>query len=108
MIHVDQNHTDSNQPIPADSTNIGSIHDSDNIHKIEKILASLEHSPVHASPIFTYESVIDPTSPPHDSLAESVTTKGITKPRKNPPNTVQNLPSDPDSDTSLSDSSSLD
>ena len=32
LIHVDLNRTNSIQPIPDDSTNIGSIHDSTNIH----------------------------------------------------------------------------
>ena len=58
-IHVYLNHTNSNQPIPADSTNIGSIHDSDDIRAIEQILASLVNYPVHTSPIFTYGSVSD-------------------------------------------------
>ena len=46
-IHVDPNHTNWNQPIPSDSTNIRSIHDSADIRAIEKILASSVHSPVH-------------------------------------------------------------
>ena len=39
-IHVDLNHTDSNQPITYDSTKIGSIHDLAHICAIEKILTS--------------------------------------------------------------------
>ena len=65
-IHIDTNHTDSNQPIPDNSTNIGSIHDSENIHAIDNILTSLVHSTVHASRIFNYGSASDPPSPPHD------------------------------------------
>ena len=38
LIHVDPNHTDSNQTIQSDSTNIRSIHDSYNIFAMEKIL----------------------------------------------------------------------
>ena len=56
------------------------------------------HSLVHLSPIFTYESASDPPSPPHISLSESVTPKGNTKPHNNPPNSVPNVPADPDSD----------
>ena len=61
------NHTELNQPIPDDSTNIGSIHDSDNICAMEKILASPINSTVYASPIINYGSESDPLSPPHDS-----------------------------------------
>ena len=70
------------------------------------ILASLVHSPVHASPIFTYGSTSDPPSLPHDSLAEIVTPKGNHKPRENPPNTVPNLPAELDPEPSWSDYSS--
>ena len=104
-IHVDPNHTSSNQPIPANSENIGSIHDSVSIRAIENILELPVHSPVHASPIFTYWSESDPPLPPHDSLAEGVTPKVTPKPHNNPPNRVPNVPSDPDSEPSLSDSS---
>ena len=38
LVHVDLNHTEYNQSIPDDLTNIGSIHDSYNICSIEKIL----------------------------------------------------------------------
>ena len=38
-INIDTNHTESNQPILADSKNIRSIHDSDDINAIENILA---------------------------------------------------------------------
>ena len=74
-IHVDMDHNNSNKPIPADLTNIVSIHDSDYIPAIENILASLVHSLVQASLIFTYGSAIEPPSSPHDSLEESVTPK---------------------------------
>ena len=108
MIHVDLNHTNSNKLNPSDSTNIRSIHDSDNIHAIEKILASPVHSPVQALPIFTDGSASDPASPPHDSSAESVTPKGNPNPNDNGPNIVPNVPADLDSDPSLSNSSSSD
>ena len=102
-IQFDTNHTDLNQPIPADLTYIISIHDSDYIHAIHKILASPVHSPVHASLIFTYGSTGDPTPPPHDTLTESVTPRDNPRPNKNPPNAVPNVPADPDSDPSSSD-----
>ena len=79
LIHADLNHTDSNQPIQENPTNIRSIHYSANIHAIENILASPVHYPVHASPIFICGSASDPTSPPHDSLVENVTPKGKRK-----------------------------
>ena len=75
-IHVGPCHTDSNQPIPADSTNIGSIHGSADIRAIGVILASPIYPLVPASPIFTYGSTSHPPSPSHDSPAESVTPKG--------------------------------
>ena len=58
-IHVDQNHTNFNLPVPYDSTRIVSIHDSDDIYAIEKILTSpvhLVYTPplIPASPIFLY------------------------------------------------------
>ena len=40
-IHIDPDHTDSNQPIPDDLKNTGSIHDLADICAIEKILTSL-------------------------------------------------------------------
>ena len=92
-IHVDPNHIGSNQPIPADLTNIGSIHDSDNICAIEKILQSPVHSTVHASQIFNYGSASDPRSSPHDSSAESVTPRGNAKPHGNPFNPAPTIPS---------------
>ena len=67
-IQVDLNHTHSNQPIPDDSINIVSSHDSDNICAIEKILASTVYYLVHSSRIFTYGSASEPPSPSHDSL----------------------------------------
>ena len=113
MIHVDPNHTNSNQAIPSDLTNIGSIHDSADIRAIENTLSSPVNlvytpSPVPASPIFTYGTVCDPRSSLYGSSVEIMTPKGNPTPYKNPPNPVPNVPSDPDSDTSFSDSSSLD
>ena len=61
---------------------------------------------VPAAQIFTYETS-DPPSPSHDSSSESVTPKGNPITRKDPPNPVPNVPSDPESNTSLSDSYSL-
>ena len=55
-VQVDINHNNSNQPMPVDLINIGSIHTSADICVIEKILASPLHSPVPASPIFSYRS----------------------------------------------------
>ena len=81
--------------------NIGSIHDSDDICAIEKILASPVHSPIHASRIFTYASARDPLSPLHESSVESVTHRGNPKSCNNPPNPVPNVPAESDSDPSL-------
>ena len=110
-IHVDTNHTDSNQPIPDNSKNIGSIHNLANICAIEKMLTSSVHllhtpSPVTDPPIFVYGTVSDPRSPPHDISAESMKHKVNPTPHNNPLNMVAKLPSDPDSDPSLSYSSS--
>ena len=69
-IYLHPDHNKSNQPIPYDLTNIGSIHHSDNIFEIENILAPPVHSPVHAPPIFNYGNASDPPSPPQDSSAE--------------------------------------
>ena len=80
-INVHPNHTNSNQLIPDNSTNIGSINYSANILAIEKILVSPVYSLVYASPIFTYGSASDPPSLPHDSSAESMTHKGNTTAR---------------------------
>ena len=71
-IQVYPNHSNSNEPIPENSTNIGSIHYSYRICAIEKMLSlpmHLVHTPslVPASPIFTYETAIDPPSPSHES-----------------------------------------
>ena len=66
-IHVDMNHNKSNQLSPCDSTNIGSIHDSDNIRSNENIFELPVHYPVHASPIFTYGSRSETPSPTHYS-----------------------------------------
>ena len=63
--------------------------------------------PVPASTIFSYGIPSDSPSPSHDSSLESVTPKGNIKPRNNPPNPVPNVPSDTDSDPSLSDYSPL-
>ena len=103
LIHVDQNHTKANQPVPDGSINTGSIHDSANMRAIEKILASPVHSLVPASPILLYGSTSDPPSPLHDTSAESVTPERNTKPHKNPPNLVPYVPDEPNSDPSLSD-----
>ena len=94
-----------NQPTPANSTNISSIHDSYDICAIEKISAMLVHSPVHSSPIFNYWNTSNPPSLPHYSSTESVTPKGIPTPHDNPPNPVPYVPADPDSDPGLSYSS---
>ena len=59
-IHIDTNHTNSNQTIPSDSKNIGSIHDSSDICAIEKILALLVHSTVPAPQIFLYGLQVTP------------------------------------------------
>ena len=113
MIHVDPNHTNSDQPIPADSTNIESIHDSADIHAIEnilKLLVKLVHTPtpVPASPIFLYGRASDPLSQLHDSAVEILTPKVNSLPLNNPPNPVLNLQSGPDSDIGSSDSYLLD
>ena len=110
-IHVDQNHTNSNQPITYNSTKIASINDSADIFLIEKILSSpvhLVHTPylVPFPPIFTYGTSSDPRSPSPDSSPESVTPKGNLTSCNNPPNLVPNVPSDPDSDSDLLYSSS--
>ena len=81
-VHVDLNHTNSNQPITADSTNIGSMNDSADIHVIEKIFSSpvyLLHIPylVPTPTIFTYGTASDPWSPSHDSSVDTVTPKKI-------------------------------
>ena len=80
---------------------------------IETLLASPVHlvpttTLVPASLIFTYGTASDPPSPSNESSAESVTPKGNTEPRDNPPNLVPNVPDKPDSDPSFSDSSSSD
>ena len=114
MIHVDPNHTESNQPIPEDSTNILSINDSADICLIKNILSSPVHlvNTTYLVPdpqIFTYGIASDPQSPSYDSSSESVTPKGNTTPRNNPHNPVPKVPAEPDlypslSDYSLSDS----
>ena len=86
------------QPIPYDSTNIESIHDSANICAIEKILTSTVHSTVPTLPIFLYGRASDLPSPLHESSAESVTHKGNPKPRANLPNMIPNVPDEPDSE----------
>ena len=106
MIHVDPNHTKSNQPITANSTNIISINDSANICEIEKIFEYPVHSLVHVSPIFNYVIASDPPSPLYDTPAESVKPTGNPNPYNNPPNTAPNVAADPYSDPSFSDSSS--
>ena len=79
-IHIDPNKPNSNQPIPSDLINIGSIHDSDDIIATEKISSSPVHlvqtpSPVPASLIFTYGTSSDTQSPSYYSSAESMTPK---------------------------------
>ena len=111
-IHVDLNHTNSNKPIPENSTNIGSTNDSSDIFAMEKILLSPLYlvntpSPLPAPRIFNYGTASDPISPSHKSLAESMTRKVNNTPHNKPPNLVPNIPDDPDSDPSFSDSSSL-
>ena len=64
-IHFDPNHTNSNQRIPDNLTNIGSINDSAYICVIENMFSSpvqLVHAPylVPAPPIFTYGIASDP------------------------------------------------
>ena len=113
LLHVDPNHTKSNQPIPDECTNTRTINDSAHIHVIEKILSSpvhLVHTPsmIPAPQIFTYRTASDPRLPSHDSSSEIVTPKLNHTPRNNPPNTVPNVPTDLDSDSTLSYSSSLD
>ena len=105
MIHVNPNHSNLNQLIPADSKNIGSFHNLDNIYAILNILALPVHYPVHASSIFTYGIASDPPSPRHDSLAENVTPKVNHKLREDTSNPLPNVPADPDSDPGLSYSS---
>ena len=63
---------------------------------------------VPAPQIFNYGTASDPQSPSYDSSEKSVTPKGNTIPCNNPPNTVPNLPVEPDPDPSLSDSSLYD
>ena len=106
MIHVDLDHTKSNQPIPSNSTNIVSIHDSYDIREIENVLAYPVNSVIHASPIFTNGSESDPPLPPHDSPEEIVTLKENPKPSKNPPNPEPDVPTGPYSYPGSSDSSS--
>ena len=70
-INVDLNHTDLNLPIPDNLTKTGSIHDSHNIHEIEKIFSSpvqFLHTPytAPASQIFTYGTESDPQTPSNE------------------------------------------
>ena len=95
LILVDTNHTNSDQPIPSNLTNIGSIHDSADIHAIEKILASRVYFLVQTSSIFTYGNESDLPSPLHDLSAEIVTREGNPKTRNNPPNPVLYVPAFP-------------
>ena len=55
--------------------------------------------------ILTYESSGDPQSTSDDSSEEILTPKVNPTPRNNPPNTVPNIPDEPDSDLRFSDSS---
>ena len=70
-----------------------------------KYIGSPVYSQVHASPIFTYKGASDPLSSPHYFLEKSVALKINLKPHNNPPNPLPNVPADPDSDPSFSDSS---
>ena len=102
MIHNDKNHTNSNNPLSDNSTNIWSIHDDD-ISVLEEILVApvnLVHTPppVPASPIFLSGRTSDPVPPSNESSAEIITPKGNPKPHNNPLNLVPNVQSDPDSD----------
>ena len=111
-IHVDPDHENSNKFIPAYLTNIISINHSSNIRTKENILSSpvyLVHtpSPVHSPRIFTNGTASDTQSPLYDSSGEIVTPKRNPTPHNNPPNPVPNVPDDPDSDPTLSDSSLL-
>ena len=101
--HVNPNHSNSNKLNPVGSTKIGIIHYFDDFCEIKKILASQVNSLLHTSPIFTSRSTSEPLSPPHDSLAESVTPKGNPKPHNNPPNPIPNVQSDQKLNPSLSD-----
>ena len=107
-IYVDPNHTDLNQPIPEDSTNIGSIHESANIWEIEKIFTSTGHL-VHTtplilkSPIVLYGRASESLSPSHEFSSESVTPKGNPPTGNNPPNPVPDVSAEPDSYTGLLD-----
>ena len=74
---------------------------------IENMLASPVHSLFPASPIFSYGSVMDPSSPPHYSSEERVTPKIIPNPCQKPPNLVPYVLYDPDSYPSSSYSSLL-
>ena len=96
-IHVDPNHTKSNQSIQDNLTNIVSISDSSDICAIEKILSLLVHwvhTPylVPTTGIFTYGTASDPRSPSHEPSTEIVTHKGNHTLRNKPPNLLPNVP----------------
>ena len=97
-IHIDPDYADTNQLIPDDSTNTGSINNSDEIFAIENMLSSRVPAP---QTFFTYGTSSDPTSPSYDSSAEIVTPKVNPVPCNNPTNPVPNVPAYPDSDPSL-------
>ena len=59
LIHVDQNHYNSNELIPVDYTNIGSFHDSINIRIIESMFL---YPVLTQQKKFTYGRVSDPPS----------------------------------------------
>ena len=75
-------------------------------HTPSPVHSLYSYHPVLIPRIFTY-GTSDTPSPSHESSAEIVTPKGNPTPRNNPTNLVQNIPADPDSYPSFSDSSSL-
>ena len=65
------------------------------------------YPPVPVPQIFTHRES-EPSSPLHKSSPEIMTPKGNPTSRNNPPDSVTNVPADPDSDTILSDNHPLD
>ena len=101
-IHVNPKHNKSNQLVPDNSTNIGTINNLSDIHEIEKMLSSPIPTP---QTFFNYGRSSDPPSTLHDLPEESVTAKGNSTSYNNPPNLVPTIPADPDSYISSSYSS---
>ena len=64
-------------------------------------------SPVPAPQMFTYGKSSEPQSQSHEALAESITPKLKPTSRNNPSNLIPNVPDDPDSYPSSSESSLL-